>query len=511
MSESLGPAVDSNGVFPGTSSAVVMFVISKSYKAGVSEADLYDMTRGNWRIGEKSRNAARIALGISDGIIRSAYVVDYWGNSTERYAPDVAKGFEGRSYFSGKRSNESDKWIGLSVRHLAPAQGAANPVRLFLTGVPPSVQQSRVTFAQLLAQEPLAQIMFGNKELFHSNVLAWIFNTFPEEADQVFGSFVEQGVGNGQRRVERERENLDLVFHWPDKGTLVIENKVFSVPDSDQLDKYAEKVSKWDTAPSNMLLLSPTRSAFIKDGYQTPYTHSSGSRLTWGHLSFEQLAELFQIAFDGEASNYEVETVHRYATVLLALGRLVESTRVADLGEPVFSPTGDVDPFLTKQMISSLSKARAERVAEGVNLFLAGHGQATMAYSHFSNAQPGVSCFFDVQREQNEFSAGCQYQGGTFRLALVLPHLAGKGLDSKNTRAAFAQNHPEYFSFDHLDPILDSAGVKMSDNKQGKSDGDFNHFDPDFLYRYKKLPNLTVEQVRQAALAHAHHLAEWSD
>lgn len=88
--------------------------------------------------------------------------------------------------------------------------------------------------------------MFGNSELFHNNMLAWILETFPHEADEVFGSLISPATaGSGTRRVERERENLDLVMHWPDRGSLVIENKVFSVPDSAQLDKYSQKLSKW--------------------------------------------------------------------------------------------------------------------------------------------------------------------------------------------------------------------------------------------------------------------------
>lgn len=506
MNDSSHPPLEAPVPFSGTSNRVVMFVISKSHKSATTEEELYDMTRGNWRIGAKSRETAELAFGIADGIIQSVYQIESWGVSTERYAPEMAKGLDNRSYFSGHRTIATDAWVGMSVRHLAPAPGAANPVRLFLDGVPSPVLPTRATFAQRLSQEPLAQIMFGNKELFHSNMLAWIFNAFPREADEVFQTFTRGTTGSGGRWADREKENLDLVFHWPDKDPLVIENKVFSVPTSDQLDKYAKKVSKWASGPGNMVLLSPTRSSFIDRGYSTRYRDSLGSPLAWEHLSFDRLAELLVLAFDGTEATYEVETVRRYASILQALGGLIDSTRIGDVIEPVFSATGDVDQYLTKQMTSSLSKARAERVAESINTHLGMHGQPATAYSLFSNAMPGVSSFFEVRRGEYEFQAGWQYQGGTFRLALILPHLDGKGPESKNIRAAFARNHPEYFSFDHLDSILDSAGTKLSNNKQGKTEGEFNHFDPDFIYRYKKLPDLSVDQVLKAAVAHAEYL-----
>ena len=497
--------------FAGTDAPVVMFVISRTFSPDSTEEDLYEMTRGNWVIGAKSREAARFALGISGGIVRSAFQIDSWGNSSERYAPETAKGFEKRSYFVGHQTPETAAWVGTSVSHLAPPKGAANPVRLFLDGVPAPVRPQRAGYAQQLAEEPLAQIMFGNSELFHSNMLAWIFNAFPHEADQLFKSFVMPSRGNSGRRVDREKDNLDLAFHWPDADPLVIENKVFSVPNPGQLDRYAKKVSAWDEVPGKLLLLSPAKPYFIHDGYSTRHADGGGNPLVWEHLSFQTLAERLEDLFDGAAPSYEAETVLRYARVLRALGGLIESTRIWDGTEPAFTSTGDVDQYLTKQMISALSKARAERVAEHLNSTLVRTGQPAAAYSLFSNATPGVSEFFQVQRDGHKFEAGWQYQGGQFRLALVLPHLTGKGPAHKERRAAFARKYPEYFSTGHLDRILGSSNVAISANKQGKIDGVFNHFDPDFIYRYKKLPHLTVEQLADAAVVHAEYLAGQTD
>lgn len=497
--------------FEGADDPLVMFVIAKNFIPDSTDDELYEMTRGNWVIGANSRAAARFALGIAGGIVRSAFQIGSWDDSSGRYAPETAKGLKNRSYFTGRRTPETDTWIGSSVRHLAPPKGAANPVRLFLDGVPAPVRPHRVNYAQQIADEPLAQIMFGNSELFHSNMLAWIFNAFPKESDQLFQTFVQRSAGSGGRWVDREKDNLDLAFHWPDADPLVVENKVFSVPTPEQLDRYAKKVSKWSPAPGKLLLLSPARPHFIKDGHHTRYSDFLGNPLIWEHLSFQTLAESLEAAFDGKEPSYEVETVLRYAVVLHALGGLIESTRIWDGTEPAFVSTGDVDQYLTKQMIANLSKARAERVAEHVNAQLVRIGKPTTAYSLFSRATPGVSNFLQVQRDGYTFEAGWQYQGGQFRLALIIPHLVGKGSDGKELRAAFARNYPEYFSFDHLDRILDSSRVNLSENKQGKIVGAFNHFDPDFIYRYKKLPHLSVEQLTEAAMAHVQYLSRLSE
>lgn len=49
----------------------------------VSKQSLYDSTRGNWRIGEESRSRAKIALGIADDVVRTAYSIDTWGKADD--------------------------------------------------------------------------------------------------------------------------------------------------------------------------------------------------------------------------------------------------------------------------------------------------------------------------------------------------------------------------------------------------------------------------------------------
>ncbi len=47
------------------------------------------------------------------------------------------------------------------------------------------------------------------------------------------------GDPDQQTWVRREWRNLDLAVHEPGRSVLVIENKVFALPDTAQLDRYA--------------------------------------------------------------------------------------------------------------------------------------------------------------------------------------------------------------------------------------------------------------------------------
>lgn len=89
-------------------------------------------------------------------------------------------------------------------------------------------------------------------------------------------------------------------------------------------------------------------------------------------------------------------------------------------------------------------------------------------------------------------------------MALILDHLNGTGSAAKLKRAEFARLHPEFFSFDHLDDILDTRNTAVS--ATSKREGAFGHFDPNFVYRSKKVRNLSVQQLIDASTAHAEHL-----
>ncbi len=491
---------------PAIGRPVVMFVISKTFAEGVSSQRLYDATRGNWKIGAVSRAKSEIALGIADGVVRSAFEIDRWGESEEPEAPRTEKGGKNRWYFQGHETEETRSWLGLSVRHLAPPKGAANPVRLYLDGVPQAEEQSVLDVSVALQEEALGRIMFGNSELFHSNMIAWIFDAFPAQADDVFGPLSNGSAGgSGMRFVERERENLDLVMHWTDRPALVIENKVFAVPSPGQLDRYAAKLAKWKVPVGGTVLLSPTRHHFPERGYVTAEQTKDGHVIAWRHLSFERLAESLELAFDGLDPSYEVETVLRYCTVLRGLAAMMAQAAVAGPDEEAFLPPAAIPPGLPKQAVTGLGKARAAHTGAVLRHELERRDvPADGVEAGLSHSLPRVSWFMDAAVDGVAVRAGWQYQGGVLSLALILDHLAGVGSAAKLKRAEFARRYPEFFSFEHVDHVLSTANVAVS--ATSKPEGPFGHFDPNFIYRSKKVQSLTVQQLIDLSVMHAEQL-----
>ena len=55
----------------------ILIRVNRLYRYGMSEVELYDATRGIWRVGEK-RNKVRYAFAVYEGVVREVYKVEQW-------------------------------------------------------------------------------------------------------------------------------------------------------------------------------------------------------------------------------------------------------------------------------------------------------------------------------------------------------------------------------------------------------------------------------------------------
>lgn len=118
------------------------------------------------------------------------------------------------------------------------------------------------TDIDLLRQSPLFQLSLASRELFHSNFLAWLFGQRPDWVGRILGTAPEhRDWVLGDKGIRREERNLDLVIHLANGSTLIVENKVKSVPYESQLEDYRKKVDALGSSYPNpkylLLTLSP--------------------------------------------------------------------------------------------------------------------------------------------------------------------------------------------------------------------------------------------------------------
>ena len=107
-----------------------MIRISKLWRYGMTDMELYDSTRSCWKLNKTNAEQAKYAYAVYDGKIREVYQISAWlpGGSTmicvERESLPDAERFE----FVGVLASEAIriKYIGKDVASFFP-KGAANP------------------------------------------------------------------------------------------------------------------------------------------------------------------------------------------------------------------------------------------------------------------------------------------------------------------------------------------------------------------------------------------------
>jgi len=105
--------------------------IAKLFRPGMTPQQMYEATRGVWRLGP-DKDAAEYALSIAEGVVQEVYSVGAWhGAGTTPYAtrPLHEVSIPGRWEFSGRVAPPAirGKYVGQSVAHYF-AKGNASPV-----------------------------------------------------------------------------------------------------------------------------------------------------------------------------------------------------------------------------------------------------------------------------------------------------------------------------------------------------------------------------------------------
>jgi hypothetical protein len=149
----------------------------------------------------------------------------------------------------------------------------------------------------------LFNFSLASKELFHSNFLAWLCELYPGLVGPIFARFTVGSCPScDQLKVLRERRNFDLTIEFPNGESLIVENKVKSIPSEEQLKEYSDKVADKEKERTGFLLLSLTRPSFFSSG-DGPFQVNGTA---WHFLSYKELARQL------EPSKRRIAALHGY-------------------------------------------------------------------------------------------------------------------------------------------------------------------------------------------------------
>jgi hypothetical protein len=117
---------------------VVAININQQYKHAKSADDLYNATRGMWRVSRERAEKAKYAFAVYQGVIKEVYEIDrwipasketkgYWKERERAQGNDFSETHEGRSEFIGRVAPEEirKKYVGRQL----PVRQTQNPIR----------------------------------------------------------------------------------------------------------------------------------------------------------------------------------------------------------------------------------------------------------------------------------------------------------------------------------------------------------------------------------------------
>jgi hypothetical protein len=298
-----------------------------------------------------------------------------------------------------------------------------------------------------------------------------------------------------EARVRREWRNLDLVVEHPGRSPLVIENKVFSLPDTVQLNAYAAGKLHGLDHPV-LVLLSLVAPGWPDGSWTTP------NGLIWRYRSYEELCAGLRPCLPDlrRTDGFGADVFERWLDLIDKLVRLV-----AEVG----SPAGAEPLLLPEEAVAILKSARLDATVQMMRcLHVSSLVRAELVREI---AHDGVIVRTAMSRGQGiveMFTAettpcfGWQIQEGQFRLVYLTGPGAGHG-PGQTRRAAREQEaraYGDHFCFDQARTLPGDTGPERPVTAPNAPLA-FNGFAPDFVYRSIRAPDLTVEQVVRLGVA----------
>lgn len=220
----------------------------------------------------------------------------------------------------------------------------------------------REKIKKTLLSSPLFHLSMSSKELFHSNFLGWLGESYPAFFLAVFRELgCTLRFSADDFVLKREYENFDLCLLDTDDGHIlfILENKVKSMPRAEQLKEYESKAMKKQMSiPEDLMLLSLVTEFPDKEEIEQG---------PWKVRHYNQLGEALQKHKDLlAADSYATALVNDYCVFIGSLHALAESWRL-DLSSPFLLTKEELD-FSQQLRVGDLQdKVRYSQMFEELN------------------------------------------------------------------------------------------------------------------------------------------------
>lgn len=271
-----------------------------------------------------------------------------------------------------------------------------------------------------LKNSPLFAISLSGKELSHSNFWAWLIQQKGlQDRNPYIEAFMPGFYGNGLKfiSVHREKNNMDLSIRYEDstgkKSTCVIENKIKSIPEHSQLNRYKAILEKQGEFGGGILTgLYETLDLNCTQG--------------WCFLGYDEIAKRILEIWKNTMQMQYSEIIKQYADDILQLSNLMkykmESSENKYLHEDAELDQIRFSDIFIKVKGSEFIKKINEKLDVFGNSFKdVNHWQKPRAEFSFNHKKPTITVVYkefesliDSKKECGRL--GVQIEGSAFRI-----------------------------------------------------------------------------------------------
>ena len=374
-----------------------------------------------------------------------------------------------------------------------------------------------------LQSSPLFQLSLTSKELFHSNFLYWLGVTYRDLFKETFSNLgCRTAAWPEGWTVEREYKaaksiSLDLCVKGPGKRGkiyLILENKVKSIPNQQQLNRY---VAIRNVAPTcDFILLSLATDFPDKDQIDV---NSGGKWIVWNYGDLAAALDKALTSCGGNVRPFHKAILEDYIQMVRGLDGLFGHLTVDDNGRYCDNVS---QVYANLRMDDVYEKIRTSLIAEKLrnrlkkefpNQTIDIKSELKIEEIGESNEKPLTKVYVDSGytnkqgvvdakvKINDRYVLTVQIQGEQYRHAIEW--LQSQGNASKNWTAT----QKEYFVCQKLN-FFDVTKFPYP-QKSTRSNGLYGKFKDDFLYRYRKIKdNETVDNVLNEVVNDICHIFE---
>lgn len=266
-----------------------------------------------------------------------------------------------------------------------------------------------------LADDLLFALSLGSKELFHTNLLGWLAEHHRGVGDALLHLWNGPEATLAPVRARREWQHLDLVLDEAASGTkggparVVVENKMFALPDLEQLRRYGKSVRKLLDGSPSLILLS------LADPGWPDGIWDDGNGGVWRHCSYQVLADaLASVPQATDIDPFVNDTLMRWRTMLDRLHRLFDLVGRPGADEPFQLPREIRETLGSIRLGGPVQKLRAHHLASALRRELRDVDDILID-AGLTNSIGFVEAFVPVT---DGVEAGWQLQGAEWRMAI---------------------------------------------------------------------------------------------